>query len=111
MYLFKSLFAPVLLKVVNSVLFRPKWPERSVPFKKPAQNDVVFVSVSIPVRSGNSGQIPAGTFRFRSGRSVPALKSFFFFLNLLFFFFLILRLCVFDFVFILYNLKLNYLEF
>ena len=63
---------------------------KSVPFKKPAQNGVVFVSVLIPARSGNSGQIPAVPFRFRSGRSVPALKSsffFFFFLNLWFFFF------------------------
>ena len=63
-----------IFKVVKSVPFRLEWPEHSVSFKKPAQNGVVFISVSIPVRSGNSGQIPARTFRFRSG-----LKILFFF--------------------------------
>ena len=72
-------------KDVKSVPFWPEQPERAVPFIKPGQNGVVFVPVLIPVRSGNAGQILAGTPRFRSGRSVPALKSFFFFLNLWFF--------------------------
>ena len=61
--------------VINSVPFRPFRPERSVPFKNQGQNGVVFVPVLIPVRSG---QIPVRTPQFRSWRSVPALKSFFF---------------------------------
>ena len=63
----------VLSIVIDSVPFRP---ERSVPFKNPGQNDVVFVPVLIPARSGNSGQIPARTSRFRSGLKIL------FFLNL-----------------------------
>ena len=62
------LASDVFGKVVCSVLFRPEQTERLVPVTKTRQNGVVFVSVFIPVRTGNSGQIPAGMRRlFRSG--------------------------------------------
>ena len=44
---------------------------RSVPVQNPGQNGDVFVPDRIPDRSSNSGRIPAGTPRFRTGCSVP----------------------------------------
>ena len=52
---------------MKAVPFRP---EGAIPRIKPGQNSVVFVPVLTSGRSGNFGQIPAGTPRFGSGRSV-----------------------------------------
>ena len=100
----------ITTRVVDFIPFCPERPEHSVPLTKPRQNSVVFISVLIPACSGNSGQIPTGTSRFRSGCAIPALKSSLFCL-ICDFFLLILILYLFDFVFVLYNLKLIYLEF
>ena len=46
--------------------------------KKPRQNGIVFILILIPARSGNSGQILAGTSRYRSGYAVAALNPSYF---------------------------------
>ena len=72
--LFVGLIKAVNSSVITSVPFRPERPERPVPEANPEQNGDVFVPVKIPVGTGNSGRIPAGTPRFRTGRSVPGSK-------------------------------------